>query len=500
MEEEGSFTHAASFNPGELGGNVRLGKFEAMYEELFAEVIEDGIITEDERQQLDKMADNLGLDRGRLQRLEQALVAAYETRHRVTIVEDKSPESRLRHSLLPLEPPTDVRGQGLMRRIAELEARVRELEGELVEARARMSVDVDLSEVRPDRPTPSGRTPTVTNDVSVLERRVRQDPHDEETLHTLFAHYRDTNEVDRAHSVAHVLSFIGAARDVEKEYFETRRSKGLIQPQSSLGQDAWRRLLFHPEEEPLVGEIFSVVVSSVLVGRVSALRRDKELTPLDPDKYVDPTQSTVVSVRSMVWGASILGMNAPRIYVDPDRDALCDLVIRVPPVLRLGSKVLSGRSPKELSFLAGYFASQMREEHFVRVIIPSAKGLEHIFLAALSIGNAGMPLAAHIKEAVVPIAQAIEPMLDGSAVDRLRGSFLRFVEDGGRTNLARWTMSVDKTCARAGLLLCDDLWASKAALALLGKDSGEVVEDLLAFALSDRWAKLRRQIGIAHDT
>ena len=39
------FEHSSSFEPGEASGAVRLGKFEAHYEELFAEVIEDGVIT-----------------------------------------------------------------------------------------------------------------------------------------------------------------------------------------------------------------------------------------------------------------------------------------------------------------------------------------------------------------------------------------------------------------------------------------------------------------------
>ena len=64
-----TFEHQAGFEAGEVSGNVRLGKLEAMYEELFAEVIEDGVITADERKQLDKMADSLGLDRMRLRRL-----------------------------------------------------------------------------------------------------------------------------------------------------------------------------------------------------------------------------------------------------------------------------------------------------------------------------------------------------------------------------------------------------------------------------------------------
>ena len=75
------------FNPGELSGGLGLGPLELQYEELFAEVLEDGVITQDERARLEKAADNLGLDRTRLLRLEQAMVEAYQQRHRVRIIE-----------------------------------------------------------------------------------------------------------------------------------------------------------------------------------------------------------------------------------------------------------------------------------------------------------------------------------------------------------------------------------------------------------------------------
>jgi hypothetical protein len=44
-ENEALFEYGAGFEPGEASGNLQVGKFEAYYEELFAEVIEDGIIT-----------------------------------------------------------------------------------------------------------------------------------------------------------------------------------------------------------------------------------------------------------------------------------------------------------------------------------------------------------------------------------------------------------------------------------------------------------------------
>src|SRR5580698_5687912 len=87
MGEDASF-ELSGFEAGEVSGNVQLGRLESYYEELFAEVIEDGIITADERARLDRMADSLGLDRSRLRRLEQALEAAYEGQHRVVIREE----------------------------------------------------------------------------------------------------------------------------------------------------------------------------------------------------------------------------------------------------------------------------------------------------------------------------------------------------------------------------------------------------------------------------
>ena len=103
-----------------------------------------------------------------------------------------------------------------------------------------------------------------------------------------------------------------------------------------------------------------------------------------------------------------------------------------------------------------------------------------------------------VKQLVVPIAKAIEPILEPLAIDRLRGHFLRFVEEGGRTNLQRWAAAVDRTAARAGLLLSDDLRAAHAVFEMEDRArAAEKMDDLLVFMLSDRFAKLRRQIGIA---
>jgi golgin subfamily B member 1 len=441
------------------------------------------------------MADNLGLDRERLRRLESALQAAYEARNRIVIKDLSFDDAPPHATIMPFEAPKDHRTLALERRVKVLEARIADLERELADARAHISVEVDFSDA-----APAARKDVPDDDPAELARRVRHDPRDVDTLHALFRLYKKAGDVDRQWCVAQVLSYLDVADGEEKDVYAQHRTTALIKPSASVTQEAWRRLVFHPEEEPLVGEIFAVVVSAVLIGRLSAMRHDKQLVKLDPAAKQEPEKTTIQAVRCFHWASQILGMRSPPLYADPDYEGFVEMVPGIPPASRIGARALSGRSAAELAFLAGRHLANYREEHFVKMLVPQARGLEDVFLAALSIGNPGLPMSAQVKQLVVPIASAIEPILEPDSVDRLRGHFLRFVEEGGRTNLQRWSTSVERTCGRAGLLLANDLKAAHGVYAI--EDSAHLAEkmdDLMSFVLSDRYAKLRKQIGIAID-
>jgi hypothetical protein len=481
MAEE-QFEHQQGFARSTDEANVRLGRFELMYEELFSEVIEDGVITPDERKRLETMADNFGLDRARLRRLEQALQAAYASRNR-TSVTDLSDLEAAPMSVAPLQAATDPMSMMLQHRVKVLEDRVKELEHELADARAHVNVEVDLSEFKA----------AATGNEEDYKRRLRLDPRDVDALEGLF---RVTPEGQRL-GIAHALEYLGSKNADALALVQTDRSDGLIRPNAALSRDAWQRLLYHPDTEPLIGEIFSVVVSAVMLGKMSALRRDKKLDKLSAEGRQDPEKTTVQAVRSVHWAASILGLGCPPMYLDPKGDFTMRVALSMPAAITLGHKALSGRNGSELAFMAGRHLAYHREEHFLKVISPTMRGLEDIFLAALSIGNPGLPMNANVKEIVVPIAKAIEPVLDASQIDRLRGHFLRFVELGGRANLLRWSNAVDRTCNRAGFLLSGDLRAAHTVMEFEDPiHLQENMDDLLTFVTSDRLASLQKQIGL----
>lgn len=500
----GTFEHQSTFDAGETHGGIRLGKFEAMYEELFAEVIEDGIITVEERERLDKAADAMGLDKERLRKLEVALQSAWEAHHNVRIVVHGGPaaigyEDDVGRASLVMPAPVSVPAApvisgeteqiaALRKEIAALRAQIRNLQGELEDARNNVAVEVDLGAVA---------TTSSEDDPTDLQRRIRQDPSDPEPMRLLFRWARQNNKLDEEWCVASALSFIGKASAEEQAIYDQHKKPGLPRFANAVGSDAWRRLLFHPDEELLVGDIFSVITSAVLLGRVSALRRDKLLPKLDPARKQDPATSTISAVRAIAWSAAILGLKPPPIFIDPELNQAVEMIPGVPPNLRVGGKLLSGRTPLEVAFECGRELASFREEHFVRWLFPGIPDLEDLFLAALSIANPALPIPPHAKARVAPIAAAIAPVLEPAQVDRLRGYFLRFVEEGGRTNLQRWAHGVDKTACRAGLVLANDLPTAGRILAVEEKGLGEKMNDLVVFVCSDRYFNLRKQLGVA---
>jgi len=494
---EYAFEHADGFEQGELAGQVRLGKFEAHYEEIFAEVIEDGVITPEERARLHKAADALGLDRMRLRSLEEALQAAYEVRHHVRVREVADDDEPPASIVLSPQAAQDPRVATLELRVRDLEAQVAELTRELALARSQVAVEVDLSNLAVPA---DGAAEAVDESADDLARRLRSDPRDVASLHGLYRIYGRSGDVDRQWLAAEALVYLEAADASERAMHARHRVDGLIKPASSLSPEGWK-LLFHPDEELLTGQIFAVIVPAVLLGRISTLRREKALPKLDPARKQDPKVSTIQAVRCFSWASSILGLGSPPLYADPEFGGTVEMVPSVPPATRLGRPALSGRSPLELAFLAGQHLSYFREEHFIRLIVPTIPDLEDLFLAALSIANAGIPLSAEVKRRVAPIARAIEPVLEPATVDRLRGHFLRFIEEGGRTNLQRWATAAERTAARAGLLLANDLRAAHAVFALEERSTPASVsakmDDLIVFCASDRYAKLRTQIGLA---
>ena len=161
--------------------------------------------------------------------------------------------------------------------------------------------------------------------------------------------------------------------------------------------------------------------------------------------------------------------------------------------------MLAGQTSPRLAFHCGRHLTWFREDHFVCTLIPTLTHLEDLFLAALSIGAPQLDLLPEVRARVALVAEAIVPVLEPAALDRLQRQVARFLAQGGRTSLRRWAQAAEWTALRTGLLLCDDL-ATAVAIVEGEPNGADRARELTRFWSSDDAGALRDQLGIAITT
>lgn len=441
---EQPFRHAPSFYKVEDTGSFVPGDFEAQYEALFSQALSSGPITAEERERLDFAASALGLDKKRLERLERALLVAYQAHAAISTPDDTA--------------PPDV----------------------LAETSRRQPRQASIPELTEDDRTlpPPPLAPAVA------------DPNLE--LHARFARAG----LDEKLRLADVLVRRGVASADERALYDAHAPRSPVRAAQALDARAWATTLRHPDEDPIVGEIFGVIASAALLGRLTALRRDKLLERLDPAAKQDPATSTVSATRAIAWAAATLGMNAPPIYLAPEHNDGMMIVPALPPALRVGGQMLRGQSAVQLAFHAGRAMSWLRSDHFVCTLVPHLAHLEDLFLAALRIGVPELPMPAEVRARIDVVKAAIVPVLEPQHTATLRYHASSFVDRGGRTSLRAWARGAELTACRAGLVLSGDLVTCAALVAHEPSGDGRV-RDLEDFWISPQCGALRVHLGVA---
>lgn len=454
------FEIAPALADGEDSGSVHLGPFERVYESLFAEALEGGEISPEERERLDLAARALGLDATRVAKLEAALMAAWESDAADTLVDPRRRDPGTLADRAPLSSAAPAPG----------------------------AFDDDPPTLAKGLPRPE-RSPARGDLPAELPFR---------ELHARFAAAARRGALDDQWRIAEVLVQRGAATAAQRALWSKHRRPGPVRPQRALTHDAWTSLLMHADQDRTTGEIFAVIASAALIGRVSAMRRDGTLPRFEPDAIQDPATSTVMAVRAVAWAAATLGIRTPPTYLVPEVDAALEIVTVVPPATRIGSRMLSGMTPAQLAFACGRHLAWYREEQFICTLVPSVAHLEAVFYAALLLGAPGLQLPEGVRERSRVFSEAIVPCLEPPQVEKLRRLVARFLARGGRTNLKRWARAAEWTACRTGLLLCGDL--STAADALANEPGGESrLTQLETFWASEEAGKLRERLGVSLD-
>ncbi len=318
-----------------------------------------------------------------------------------------------------------------------------------------------------------------------------------EALHAIYDLYYRSHQHDKAWCVAATTAFLlrDRAREDLRAFFEQYRPRKPLQPTGRLTEEQWVKQLFHPNEDPVVGKIFAAVLGAVRRAKVKPLAQfgftQKELQ--------DPANTTVALVRSLGQSAQALSLPLPTIFLKPQQQGGLGFVPSDPIASFAGAGLLSGLRPEELAFVAAKHMTYYRNEHYIRVLLPTTQELTVMLLAAIKLVKSDQDVPAEAAST----AQQLGPLLaqDPVAVEGLRKVVRVFLEQGGAGNIKKWYQAVELTAARAGFLMCGDLDITRKMLQLEPGLPGDLplpekLKDVVLFSMSENYFQLREVLGI----
>jgi tetratricopeptide (TPR) repeat protein len=397
---------------------------------------------------------------------------------------------------IALEHLEDEHGAlALLERVLEGDPSHAEAQAAIADARAALTP----VRARPSEPTPVQEPAPALAAVPVPEppSAVAEEPSDEldpaRYAHAFAAH-RLEGRPDAMFVAALALEELGAADVDQQALVEQLRSVSPLRARGTLGAEAWT-LLRPSGSDELLSAVFGSVARAGVLARLDQLVARNRLVVLDPETRLDES-STASVVRTFQWAARVMGVPGLHLH---SLDAVPGEIAAVrahQPTTAVGPSIVSGRSAKDLAFLAGRHLTYYLPDHQALVYFPTLDELTHLLLAAVQLVKPRPPAPGEGGRAVVDLAELLDHHVDPGeraaildAVERLEGR-------GGRFSLAAWTRHAELMATRAGLLLCGDLATAMAVVtgetrAIAGLTVEAKRRDLVSFCASPEHVELR---------
>ncbi len=341
-------------------------------------------------------------------------------------------------------------------------------------------------------------------DEAIGEQRsiLEQDALRVEPYRALYRLYLHKQTYDEAWCVAAAIAFMRKADEEEQRFFEDYKPQGMLQVRGRLTNDHWVRHLFHADENLYVSKIFEMIAAAALQAKIAQLKMQNKLPVLNAKFKQDPATSTVTFAKTFGWAAQVLGIANPELFVRNDVPGSIVAVPSIPPASVAGQTVLSGFTPQELAFLCGKHLASYRGEHYIRTLFPTQAELTIMLFAGVMIAAPSTPMPQDIAKQVETTARELAKYMEPVHLEGLRTVVKRFIEEGAKANIRRWSQAVELTACRAGLLVSGDLEIAKKILAAEPTVPGDLtpaekMKELLVFSVSDHYTTLRTALGIA---
>lgn len=322
--------------------------------------------------------------------------------------------------------------------------------------------------------------------VQITLERILRDPMDPTPYPALFDLLVSQGARDRALCVASAIKFLGiqhASAAGMRASFPQPPIEGIVM---DLGPEGYRELLHH-ELDPAMTEIFEAIAPALIEVALARLPLKSRLT------YPGPALKGHDFIASMTARtAKLLGAPAPKLFQRNTPGPGFAAAPTKPPSLLVYPPALGGLGREILSFMVGKRVAELTPPLLARALCPSITELKALAGTAARIAT----------RKTEPGDQPIAERLSREQIARVSAAVEHSMSTSGKLDVYRWSQLADVTTSRAGLLLCGDLEAARAALAHEPQAPGDLtprekMRELVLFFLGDGSANLRRRLGVA---
>ena len=336
--------------------------------------------------------------------------------------------------------------------------------------------------------------------IDELQVLVQHNPDRVELYRGLSRLYQQEGEADKAYCLAQSLVFLGAANEAEQKLYRQFRPQGLIRARQKLADDLWYASVVHPEESKHMRTTFALL-SDVLA--LSTARSPRAFHLADKER-VDLNSNGEPAIDLFRYVSEILGLiPIPYLYLQPKQTAgvrianTCDQGKLIPSVV-FGEPFLNGMDERELVFAIGKRLTHMKPARYLRYALQTVPQLELAYQAI----RIACKLPSNTSEDGEKLAKYLEKNVPPSILGQVTEVVRELARESSRELISAWTNATDRTADRVGLILTNDLEVAARmiatepsdALAMTAKDR---LRDLLAYAISDDYFSVRKQLGLS---
>ncbi|MDQ3033034.1 MAG: protein kinase [Myxococcota bacterium] len=334
--------------------------------------------------------------------------------------------------------------------------------------------------------------------VLVHQQLLQLSPYRIESYQALRKLYTEGKKPDASWCLCQSLTVLKNAEPDEEAFFKKHRSRKPAQAKDPMTEDAWTKLVQHPDQDALLTDIFTTIAPAVIAVRSQPLSAFR----LDPKNKRDAAKDPADMAKTLHHAAGLTRIALPDVYYRDDDPGGLSFVFSSPPAIGLGKGARAGMPAQALAFVAGRHVAYMKGGMVLRHLVPTGSGLRAWLLAAIKSAVPQFPIPGDLAAAVTEHLGAFKQHLSGPQQETLRSLVAKLLSAAPELDLKRWTAAVDLTADRIGFIVANDLEIATAVVRASPEESAAVpqkdrLRELHLYSVSEQYLQLRQRLGVA---